>query len=248
VQVRSPVFEEAVTQVSTVEAGIHGRPLTRAERQLLESVFGNSLDYSRVQLIPTTVLEFRTVGNTTRVPKDFSITNPDHAQTLVHEMTHVWQYQHSGTSYISISLTSQLIATIRSGSRNAAYDYQLSGRSSFYDFGPEQQALIVENYFGMKRDQSAPATGTGQFRSNHMDSGGRFTWLSYADRQSEISRELPLHERMIAQLRASLPRSEHDVLIQRASEVMGGSDILRGIPPSRDTQLTPVKPLFEVRW
>src|SRR5262249_46487804 len=52
VQVRSPAVEEAVTQISGGEAGVHGRPLGAAERQLAQPIFGTSIDYDRVRLIP----------------------------------------------------------------------------------------------------------------------------------------------------------------------------------------------------
>ena len=54
-----------------------------------------------------------TVGNTIRVPEDFTIADRTMAATLIHELTHVWQYQHAGTSYISVSLGLQLAGTSR---------------------------------------------------------------------------------------------------------------------------------------
>jgi len=243
VSIRSPAFEEAVTQISSVEADLHGRPLGSEELALARSVFRESLDYSRVRLIPTPVLEFRTVGNTIRIPQNFSLGTAWHAETLIHELTHVWQYQHAGTSYISISLASQIIGTMRTGTRNAAYEYELRADASFFDFLPEQQGLIVENYFAMQRDQAASAKDklSRRFRSNHPDLG----MLSWAQREAEIAGELPLHEKWIAQLRSSLPQKEHDLLLQRASEVMvvPGSE---SIPKER--QLAPTKPLIEIRF
>jgi hypothetical protein len=81
VEIRSPVFEETVAQLSDVEASIRGRPLTLREESLAQGVFGGSVDYSRIRLIETRLLEYRTVGNTIRVPRDFSIMNAEMAET-----------------------------------------------------------------------------------------------------------------------------------------------------------------------
>ena len=263
VQVRSPVFEETVTQLTDIAGGAVGRPLLPDEIALAEPVFGTSIDYSRVRLVPVDVLQFRTIANNIYIPNDFSITDAYHAQTLIHELTHVWQYQHTGTSYISVSLVSQIGAALR-GSRNLAYDYTLAPDSSFFDFGPEQQGLIVENYFAMLRDQqeitaaTAPATtaatgATGapapakHYVSNHMDASGSFQWISAADRLAEIQRELPLHQPLLAQVRASMPQPELDLLQLRALDGIDTrqQDMFQ-VPPER--QVTPLRPLIQIRF
>ncbi|NOZ51815.1 MAG: DUF4157 domain-containing protein [Gammaproteobacteria bacterium] len=107
VSVRSPVFEEAVTQYSTIRAATSGRPLTSTEIDLAKSVFGNSIDYNRVRFIPaeSKALDWRTIGNTIREPKGYNIIKKlMHRRLFMHEMTHIWQYQHGGTKYISGSL------------------------------------------------------------------------------------------------------------------------------------------------
>lgn len=248
VQVRSPVFEETVTQLSTVAGAAGGRSMMDAERRHAAAIFANSIDYDRVRLIPVDALQFRTVGNNIYIPNDFTIDDAYYAQTLIHELVHVWQYQHTGTSYISRSLVAQIGGALR-GSRNIAYDYRLSAGDSFYDFNPEQQGLIVENYYSMLRDQReiTASPTTAQYTSNHLDSSGNWQWLSAADRLAEIQRELPLHEPLIAQVRASLPRPEIDLLQERAMEGMGnrGQDIFQ-VPEER--QLTPLRPLVELRF
>lgn len=249
VSVRSPVFEETVTQLSEFAPG---RSLTRDERALARGVFGGSIDYTRVRLIPTEVLEYRTVGNTIRIPHDFTITDEYMAQTFIHELTHVWQYQHGGTSYLSLSLGAQIAAGV-GGSRNFAYDYEILPDQTFFDFTSEQQASIVESYFMMLRDQTAiplhQAAGTTQtYDSNHRGGEGGFRLrLSAAERLAEITAELPAHETLISQMRAALPRPEVDILRLRASEVMQlpGEDL---IPPPRGMEILPIKPLLEIRF
>jgi hypothetical protein len=198
------------------------------------------------------VVQFRTVGNNIYIPNDFSITDEHAAQTLIHELTHVWQYQHTGTSYISRALSAQIGAAIRSGSRNLAYAYTITADASFFDFNPEQQGHIVENYFAMLRDQTnIPghlSAGTARwYSSNHMGPDGHNRRLNAADRLTEISAELSRHERVVRQMQASMPRSEVNLIQMRATEVMQtpGQDIFN-VPEER--RLTPVRPLIEVRF
>jgi hypothetical protein len=252
VQVRSPVFEETVTQLSDIAGATAGRALNAGEQALAQGVFGRSIDFGRVRLVPVDALEYRTVANNIYIPQNFTINDEMMAQTLIHELTHVWQYQHGGTSYISISLGTQIAAGISRGNRNFAYDYQISAGQSFFDFTPEQQGFLVENYFAMLRDQAAiqraPSAGAGRrYASNHLDSTGFNARLSAADRQAEITRELPLHEPLIQQMRAALPRLEADILLQRASEVMTTPGA-QFAPVSPERQIAPVRPLFEVRF
>lgn len=245
ISVHSPVFEEFVTQASTAQAGLEGRPLDAAEIRLARSVFGASIDYSRVRLIPTGILEYRTVANFIRVPEKFTIADEYMAQTLIHELTHVWQYQHGGTSYISISLAAQIAGTLRTGSRNAAYDYQITPGASFFKFTPEQQGLIVENYFAMLRDQNASPR---QWHcGNHLDGKGNFRVLSASDRMAEITRELPLHQPLIKQMQTALPLPEVSLLTARATEVMRTS-FESAAPVPAERQMVPVKPLLELRF
>ena len=49
--IRLPVFEETVTQISTVETSIHARSFRPREEALAHPVFGESVDCSRVRLI-----------------------------------------------------------------------------------------------------------------------------------------------------------------------------------------------------
>ena len=232
VEVRSPVFEETVTQVSNVESAIRGTHLNLAEIRLARSVFGNSIDYTRVRLIPTRILQWRTVANTIRVPDDFTIKDSYMAETFIHEMTHVWQYQHQGTSYISTSLSDQIAGIIRTGDRNAAYEYTLKPGKKFFDYRVEQQAYIVQTYFNLVRERANRRTT--------------------AERRAEIDRELVPYRRLIAQMRSAMPRREADLIQDRAIETTGSSN-RRNLLLDRETvpeerRMTPIKPLLEIRF
>jgi hypothetical protein len=241
VNVRLPAVEEAVRQVAEFETG--SRPLTEPERRLAERVFGRSIDYSRVRIVETSVLPGTTVGNVIRMEPGFSIRYASHAEVLIHELTHVWQYQHGGTGYMSVALRTQIAASLRTGSRNEAYDYVPDRAKSFFDFTPEQQGLIVENLFAMRKDRSAPAQQA-QFRGNHMDGTGNFLWLDRARRMAEISSELPIHERYAGQMRASMPTAEWSIIMQSSELMQTPGGRLAPVPAERE--LTPLRPIFRI--
>ncbi|MFN4079873.1 MAG: hypothetical protein ACK4NS_03140 [Saprospiraceae bacterium] len=266
VSVTSPVLDVFINTFSDTEGSLRGRRLTSREEALTRTVFGNSIDYTRVRILLTGLAPATTPGNTIRLPADFSLVDargpidpetgelPLHqanAQLLIHEMTHVWQFQHQGPGYITRSLGQQLAATISRGSRNFAYAYTLSGRDSFFDFGPEQQAHIVENYYAMLRDQEllnnrSPAN----YYSNHMGPDGNQTPLSAEDRQREIEAELPLHEPLLRQVREAIPPTEPQLREIRYRSLMTdplpGGDRLPPLP--NDLRLPQTVKILEIRF
>lgn len=242
--IRSPVFEETVTQISDVLTSIGGRSLTLAEQALAQGVFGNSIDYSAVRLLHTGLLEYRTVGNTIRVPENFTIRDAEMAETLIHEMTHIWQYQHYGTGYVSYSLADQIEAYVRTGSLSPAYAYEITADTSFFDLRVEQQAFLVQNYYAMLQDRSAARDEERWFRSNHLDPSGAFIELSWDDRQAEIAAELPLHGPLVGEMRRALPPSETGGLESRVR------DLIQIQTPGRpeESEGVMVRPLVEWRF
>lgn len=138
-RVRIPLMEAgAVAGQKVLTSG--GRFLKPEERRLLLTIFGNSVNLDPVEIVNTSVgPQGRpyTLGNTIRVPHGTTFD----AATLVHEMTHVWQFQTRGTGYISDSVLHQM------ASGQDAYVVKLVAGQSFYDYPAEQQAMIVERYY-----------------------------------------------------------------------------------------------------
>ena len=66
-------------------------------------------------------------------------------------MTHVWQYQ-NGQAVLTRAGTSQVLIELpsKAGLGNGAYTYQLDVRKDLLDYGVEQQASIVADYWAMK--------------------------------------------------------------------------------------------------
>jgi hypothetical protein len=68
---------------------------------------------------------------------------------LIHELTHCWQFQHSGISYFLKALSVQL----RLGSKAYAYGWEsglkqaIEAGDNFSHFNPEQQGEITRHYY-----------------------------------------------------------------------------------------------------
>jgi len=143
--------------------------LTKDEIAEVKEVFGDKIDYSKVKIITgkdmtlwgkilTSGGAALTWGNTIYFPNK----NPDGSKCdgeggtcydfnsleqgkewLTHEMTHVYQYQKSGWGYVPKSVWEH----ITKGKDAYNYDKDLSADKDFSDYGIEQQAMMVEDYF-----------------------------------------------------------------------------------------------------
>jgi len=124
------------------------RRLTDPERDVARTVFGSSLDLDRVRVAVTSVLAApTTLGNTIR-----SKTREVETGVLIHELTHVWQYQTSGLRYISCALAGQIEGEVAHGGRNWTYEFDPTRTDTrFDDYGPEQQASIIENAYRLDK-------------------------------------------------------------------------------------------------
>ena len=138
------------------------RSLTPGEIALARSVFGNAVDYGRVQLINRKWWPFQP-KNSAKAPMgniyfnpdggawsdDFSMESPHRQGFFIHEMTHVWQAQAKGRFYLPLMRHPF-----------CRYQYQLDPAKPFERYGLEQQAEIVAHRFladrGVSVDQCPP--------------------------------------------------------------------------------------------
>lgn len=138
------------------------RPLTVRETRWARTVFGGALDYSRV-LIHNSKAYFFQPSGTAITPNgqvyfakadylsDFG-TRVSNMVWLIHELTHVWQSQRG------------MWVRLR-GMTNRTYTYGdlFKSKLALNDFGIEQQAAIVEDYFrtthGLKPRNGAGTIG-----------------------------------------------------------------------------------------
>lgn len=132
------------------------RLLTEGEKRLADDVFGRALDTARVRVatIPYWSRAFVASGWLVIWPArslrpDFSA--PDVPLSVkavfVHELTHVWQAQ------TGVSL---LLGKLRAGDGPKSYAYDLSGGAAFADLNIEQQAMVVQHAFLLRRGGQAP--------------------------------------------------------------------------------------------
>lgn len=186
VLVTSPLVERLLMEAGQLQSPF-GMPLTPPETETIEKIFETSVDSSRIRLVRTGIANApTTLGNQIRIAPDQKTNTPDWLSTLVHETTHVWQYQTQGTSYITDSIYHQLRAKRAMGTRDGAYfNYQLSKGRSFSDYSAEEQAQLVEDYYDITvlyaKTTSVPR------------------WVS------ERKQDLALYEALIEQLRSAIP-------------------------------------------
>lgn len=143
VAVRFPSWELGAARNVELAAGPAVR-LPEADIEHARTIFGDSLDYDAVRLVVARdgLAEFSQVwGETIRVG-----TSGLSRAKLMHELTHVWQYQTSGLGYISDSLGAQACAFVADLDRGGAYAYSADPKKSFFDYSAEQQAKIVEHF------------------------------------------------------------------------------------------------------
>jgi len=136
------------------------RPLTAGEIAMLEPIFKDSLDYKAVRVIHNSFpFQPENVYMTPRghVYAPGALWEDDFSRgrrraVFVHEITHVWQYV-NGLDLIGQSLIE--FAKNR-GDYEKAYAYELDAARDLTDYGMEQQASIVEDYFMITSDLAEP--------------------------------------------------------------------------------------------
>lgn len=136
------------------------RKLTDNEIEALRKVYGDSIDYSKIEikegnagLLTLSGRPF-THGNTIYFPEDALPITED---VLVHETAHVWQNQNGGTDYMGEALYAQFFGD--------GYDWEkgVDAGLPFEELNPEQQAEIIQEAY------SAGYFDTGVFISGGVD-------------------------------------------------------------------------------
>lgn len=135
------------------EIAAPNRPLTPGEIALLGPIFRDGIDYAKVHVINNSFpLQPQNVYMTPRghvyAPgslwqSDFSTLGAGNRAVFVHEMTHVWQYA-NGMDLIGQGVVA---FTKYRGQYEKAYPYELAADRDLVDYGMEQQASIIEDYY-----------------------------------------------------------------------------------------------------
>jgi len=147
------------------------RPLTAYERSQAEKIYQSSIDYDKVSIAAGSlgsVGASRTIGNTICLQDEefqdnTSSLKPEALSTLIHELGHVWQYQHGGLAYIPDALSAQAASTLATGDRDGAYEWRtaVEAGKEWKDWNAEQQAEAMADYFDAdQRIEAAKAAGS----------------------------------------------------------------------------------------
>jgi len=143
-----------------------GRPMTQGEIAMARSVFGNSIDYSKVRIHTSSYLPAQVQGDNVITPNgemycsknycnDFSQEGLEGRKLFIHEMTHVWQYQNNILDP-RLEAVKEMIKHF--GRYSDTYAYKLDKSKDLTDYNLEQQAHMVEDYYAAK--QKAPGERT----------------------------------------------------------------------------------------
>jgi len=143
--------------------GLQSRPLTPRERDMAREVFGDQIEYDKVKVyngapkvagvIPLDGMDaIAPSGNIFLVDKDSQ--HPDMSQAgaanrklLIHEMTHVWQYQQGRN--VNLEAAGLFVRNGFSYGKGI-YAYDLYKTKKFNDLNIEQQAEMVADYFELR--------------------------------------------------------------------------------------------------
>lgn len=136
------------------------RPLSPLERQLAASVFGNALLLEAVRLDERAWIGCR--KRKIAYVSHFTVNSWGalNAQTLVHELAHVWQYQQMGSAYIVRALQAQRSLVGYDYGGVVALERAIQAETSLSQFNLEQQAEIVGDYYAI-REGLRPSWGNG---------------------------------------------------------------------------------------
>jgi hypothetical protein len=166
------------------------RTMTEYEIRQARRVFGDAIDYTKVRInegsISAKVASVggyaRTIGNTVHMPEGGS----RNMAFMIHELTHVWQYQHQGWTYAPKCIWAQITEgysyvpsdldqwnahlegkdPLPSTPDEALRSARQEGKT-LQSFNPEQQGDILADYFRRQQrggDVSAYAAFVGDVR------------------------------------------------------------------------------------
>jgi hypothetical protein len=143
----------AAAEPPAEELAVPNRALTAGEIALLQPIFRDGIEYATIRVINNSFpLQPENVYMTPRghvyapgrlFREDFSTASPYVRGIFVHEITHVWQHANG------MDLVEQGVVEFAKygGNYEKAYPYELAAGRDLVDYGMEQQASIVEDYY-----------------------------------------------------------------------------------------------------
>jgi hypothetical protein len=159
-------FYSNTTTIGEKVRAVTNRSMTEWEIRQAKRVFGNAINYGSVTIADGSVSSkiasvggyARTIGNVINFPTGSSRS----MAFMIHELTHVWQYQKTGVSYIAKALWAQVTegysySTDGKSAEDSLKDARAAGKT-LYDYNLEQQGDIMSDYYGrLQRGEDASA-------------------------------------------------------------------------------------------
>jgi hypothetical protein len=169
-----------------------GRRLRDDEIGELRKVFGDTVDYSKITIKEGKAGIFAgdraiTMGNTIYVKDDKSLS------TLIHETTHVWQFQNGGNDYMLKAGWAQFNNWLHGNETEVAYDWTRDIGKGWAALNPEQQAQLIQD------------AGTG--------------WPSYVQQLESWTKASAAYEAKEAAFRAKYPSTNR---FEQIGNLLGG--------------------------
>jgi hypothetical protein len=124
------------------------RPLSENELQAARKVFASSLNYLLVRIEKMGTLtelingnRAYTLGNSITLPSKAYVAPEQYLHIVIHELVHVWQYQHGGWGYVPNAAWAQTLGD--------GYDFAKALRDGkpWTKMNPEQQAQMIQEAF-----------------------------------------------------------------------------------------------------
>lgn len=129
------------------------RPLNRNERLLARFVYGDSIDLDKVRIDEQAYLgpkqyrlcyvSFNTINSWGRMSDAI----------FIHELIHIWQYQHFGAAYIPRALWAQRTPDGYNYGGVEALKKAIEIDKKLWEFNYEQQGDIIADYFRISHGQ-----------------------------------------------------------------------------------------------
>ena len=148
----------ALPLVAGMAQFLSGRDVSDTEKALLQPIFKNAVQYDRVKVhqspganlfLRITGGEALAVGDVVIVKNSPSADTTEADYEMVHEFAHVWRNQNCGDT-IAANLREIFSAVLPGNGVFSRYDYALEDGKKLEDYGVEQQASIIADYYRIK--------------------------------------------------------------------------------------------------
>ena len=145
------------------------RPLSTEETTMARRIFGATIDYQKVMIAARRIKPFQPKSGGLCTGNTINISGPAYQENYgclkhssleafyIHEMTHIWQFQRS-PGYFGKKLAKELMLH-HFNYMAKAYRYTLDEGKNFDDYGLEQQACIIQDYYALRYNQGKGISG-----------------------------------------------------------------------------------------